>query len=238
MKHIILADIHGNQEALETVIAHLRDRDVGAWIVLGDTVGYGANPNECFEWVLQNAKFQLMGNHEEAVVHRSLRDWFSGWAREAIDWTDRVLRPEFKKEISALSFMRIENQITFAHASPDTPDQYRYLMRYEDAVASFKKMENAVGFVGHTHVPSFFSEEKHTFTWLKEGCLSLAGKGKMLLNPGSVGQPRDGDSRLSFGIFDDENKTFEIVRLVYDNVKAANKIRKAGLPRFLADRLL
>jgi len=107
-----------------------------------------------------------------------------------------------------------------------------------DAVPSFREMETPVCFVGHTHVPGCFCEMARSAERLEPGMTEIAAGTKYILNPGSVGQPRDGDPRTAFGIYDDEKRTFELVRLDYDNEKAAQKIRKAGLPAYLADRLL
>ena len=238
MRFAVLSDIHGNLEALETAVSFAKGRGIDRWMVLGDTVGYGAEPNACFEWVLQNASLCLMGNHEKAVVDHALRDWFNEWAREAIVWTAGIMDPALKKAIPDLPYVKIENDFTFAHGSPDNPEEFRYLVSFNDAVPSFRYLEKPVCFVGHTHVPCCFCEGKRSAEYLPPGMVNLEPGERYILNPGSVGQPRDRDPRLSFGIFDEGKRSFEIVRLTYDNVKAAGKIRKAGLPRYLADRLL
>jgi diadenosine tetraphosphatase ApaH/serine/threonine PP2A family protein phosphatase len=238
MRYALLSDIHSNLEALETAVGHAENQHIDSWVVLGDTVGYGANPNECFEWVLQHADIYIVGNHEKAVVEPRFREWFNEWAREAIVWTDEVMTEKSKKEILSLPYLRIEKGMTFAHGSPDEPETFRYLFSFEDAVPSFKKMEGTICFVGHTHVPSCFCEGTKEAGYIPAGLYALRKGERYILNPGSVGQPRDRDPRLAFGIFDDEKQTFEVVRLAYANDKAADKIRKAGLPRYLADRLL
>ncbi len=238
MRHAILSDIHSNWEALETALAYLKKERVTEFSVLGDTIGYGANPNECFEWMIQNAHAMVMGNHEKAVVDPELLEHFNSDARSANEWTARVLKLEHKKRIQDLRYLHIRAFATLAHASPDYPDQFRYLFSYEDVRESFHWFETALCFVGHTHIPTLFSQESESAVYLKPGKHELARNGHFILNPGSVGQPRDRDPRLSFGIFDDKNWTFEIVRLDYDNHKAADKIRKAGLPIHLAERLL
>ncbi len=238
MKHAVLSDIHSNWEALETALDYLKKEKVDEYWILGDTVGYGANPNECFEWAWQNAKIVLMGNHEQAVIDRGLRDWFNRDARSAIEWTAEVLKPEHKKKIRELRYLQITLSSTLAHSSPDKPREFRYLFSPEDARPSFHAFETPLCFIGHTHIPSLFVETAGTGEYLRPGSHHLERNERYILNPGSVGQPRDRDPRLSFGIFDDKKWTFEIVRLEYDNEKAASKIRKAGLPGFLADRLL
>ncbi len=238
MRYAILSDIHSNLEALETAAGHAETKQIDRWIVLGDTVGYGANPNECFEWVVNHAQLFIMGNHEKAVIDPKLREWFNPLAREAIIWTAGILAEPLKKRIADLPFLKIEKGITWTHGSPDKPEDFRYLTRFEDAAPSFQSMENDVCFVGHTHVPCCFCLSRKSTEYLAPGVTELAAGERYILNPGSVGQPRDRDPRLAFGIYDDTAKTFEIIRLEYDNQKAAEKIRKAGLPRYLADRLL
>lgn len=238
MRLALFSDIHSNLEALETATLHAKSQGIQSFAVLGDTVGYGASPNECFEWALQHASFYLMGNHENAVVDPRLREWFNPVAREAIVWTEEVMKDTFKKEISGLPYLRHEKGFVFAHGSPDHPEGFRYLINFQDALASFRQFQTPVCFVGHTHIPSCFCEQARTARYLAPGILTLEPTERYILNPGSVGQPRDRDPRLSYGVFDDQAKTFEIIRLPYPNEKAASKIRKAGLPASLADRLL
>jgi len=238
MRHAILSDIHSNWEALETAVHYLKKQKIDEYWVLGDTIGYGANPNECFAWMFQNARVALAGNHERAVVDPRILEWFNTEARRAVEWTAEVLDPEYQKKIPELRYLHITLSSTLTHGSPDRPDEFRYLFSFEDARRSFHAFETPLCFVGHTHVPSIFYEATESMSYLREGVYELARNERYILNPGSVGQPRDRDPRLAFGIFDDRDWTFEVVRLEYDNRKAAEKIRQAGLPTFLADRLL
>lgn len=238
MRIALFSDIHSNLEALETAVACARKRGIDRFVILGDTVGYGANPNECFEWTAKNAAVNLLGNHEKAVVDTVLRESFNPMAHEAIVWTEGKMDKTFKSKIPDLPYTCVEPKITFVHGSPNEPEKFHYLMSASDAETSFKELTTPVCFVGHTHVPSCFCEGKHSAERLVPGVLTLEKGERYILNPGSVGQPRDRDPRLAFGLYDEEKSAFEIIRLAYDNVKAANKIRKAGLPRYLADRLV
>ncbi|MBI4115682.1 MAG: metallophosphoesterase family protein [Candidatus Omnitrophica bacterium] len=238
MRFAILADIHSNWEALEAAHNYLLKQKIGEYWVLGDSIGYGASPNECLAWVFKHAKVSLMGNHEKAIVDIKLLDWFNTEARTAIEWTEKVLSAEYKEKINDLRYVHITNSSTLAHGSPDSPEEFRYLFSFEQAVPSFKTFKTQLCFVGHTHLPSQFIESSESVNYLHPDTYPLDRKERYILNPGSVGQPRDRDPRLSFGIFDDEKWSFELVRLEYDNKKAARKIREAGLPRYLADRLL
>ena len=238
MKYALFSDIHSNWEALERAREYLDQHRVDEIWVLGDTVGYGANPNECFEWMIQNARVAIMGNHEKAVVDPGLREEFSDNACTAVEWTAEILKPEHQKKIPELRYLHAALFATAAHGSPHEPEKFRYLFSFKDAWPAFCAFKTALCFVGHTHLPSLFMESQGTVQPLPPGRYELERNERYLLNPGSIGQPRDGDPRLSFGIFDDQEWAFEVVRLEYDNQKAADKIRKAGLPAHLADRLL
>ena len=238
MRYAIFADIHGNLEALETALEYAGKQGLSRFLVLGDSVGYGANPNECLEWAFQNAGLHGMGNHEAAVAHDEIRERFMSSAREAIDWTAERLKPELLARIKDLPYLQIEGKITLAHGTLHSPEEFHYLLDESDAYKSFLALRTPFGFVGHSHVPSFFAEKEGTGGYLKEGVLKFRKNERYLLNPGSVGQPRDRDSRLSFGILDEDKLTFEIVRLPYDNKRASEKILAEGLPASLAYRLL
>ena len=238
MKFALFSDIHANLEALEKAFSHASSLGISRFVILGDTVGYGANPNECFEWVLSHGSLVLMGNHEKALTDIPLRLHFSPLAAEAIEWTAARMDANLISKSMTLEFMRTEKDLTFVHSSPDRPENFPYLYPQDDAAPAFQSMKTRICFIGHTHIPSCFCELSQTAENLKPGIFKIPQKGKVILNPGSVGQPRDKDPRLAFGIYDDELQTFEVFRLEYENQKAAEKIRKAGLPRRLADRLL
>ena len=237
MKYAVFADIHGNLEALSAAIEYSEVHELSHFLVLGDTVGYGANPNECLEWSFKNAELHILGNHEAAVTQEKIRWGLVDWARTAIDWTTERLLPGLIAQIGHLPYLQTRGNLTLAHGTLHNPEHFDYLMDPEEAHQSFMASQTTYGFIGHTHVPCFFVA-KGPFGHLKPGVLKLKRGERYLLNPGSIGQPRDRDPRLSFGVFDPKELTFEIVRLPYDNKKAAQKIISEGLPKFLADRLL
>lgn len=238
MRYAIFSDIHSNWEALARALDFLQKEKVDGHWVLGDTIGYGANPNECFCWMIQNAQLALIGNHEKAVVDPPLLKDFNPDARTAAEWTTQVLKREYHEKIRELNYLHITSSATLAHGSPSSPEEFRYIFSFADARPAFHSFETPLCFVGHTHVPSMFVESSGSVWYLRPGVYELERNERYILNPGSVGQPRDQDPRLAFGIFDDQKWTFEVVRLEYDNQKAAAKIREAGLPAYLADRLL
>ncbi len=238
MRCAIFADIHGNLEALETALSYTRRHHLSRFLVLGDSIGYGADPNECLKWAIENASLHVRGNHEAAVLNEAIREHFTDWARKAIDWTAKQLKPGLAAKVKELPYLQIEGSLTLAHGTIHDPEEFHYLFSESDAHKCFLAMQTVYGFVGHSHVPSFFAEKEGTGGRLKEGVLKLRKDERYVLNPGSIGQPRDRDPRLSFGIFDEEELTFEIIRLPYDNKKASEKILAAGLPPELAYRLL
>jgi predicted phosphodiesterase len=238
MRYAVFADIHGNLEALETALECASKRRLSQFMVLGDSIGYGANPNECLAWALQNASLHVLGNHEAAVIQGKVREKFTSSAHEAMEWTLARSRPELIAKLQDLSYLQEKGSVTLAHGTLHSPEAFHYLFNESDAHRSFLALRTSWGFVGHSHVPCFFSEKEGRGGCLKEGVLKLQKHERYLLNPGSIGQPRDRDPRLSFGIFDESELTFEIVRLPYDNKKASEKILAEGLPASLAYRLL
>ena len=238
MRYAILSDIHSNWEALERSLDYLAKEKIDEVWVLGDSVGYGANPNECFGWVLEKTRVALLGNHEQAVVDPGLRDWFTGDARRAIEWTAGVLKPEHQQRIKSLNFLHVASPLTAAHGSPDKPEEYRYLFSFEDARPSFRAFETPICFVGHSHLPMIFSLGQDGYIRLfRSGKTKLQKGAKVLVNDGSVGQPRDDDPRAACAVFDTEKQVVEIRRVPYDIRSAQQKILQAGLPRILASRL-
>ncbi len=240
MKYAIVSDIHSNLEALNVVIEEIEKRKVDHIICLGDVVGYGANPSECLAIITDEAEAIIMGNHDQAVEDVELRNYFNDWAKTAIEWTAKKLTSEEKRKIRNFSPIVIDQKanVTWSHSSIHEPEEFHYLFQFMDAESSFKKLETNFGFFGHTHIPSFFSAKSKEARYLPAGQYQLFKNEHYLINPGSVGQPRDRNPKLSFALFDSSELMLEVIRLDYDNQKAADKIRKAGLPEYLADRLL
>lgn len=240
MRYAVISDVHSNLEALSRTLEEIQKRKVDQIICLGDVVGYGANPSECLKLVLEACDEIVMGNHDQAVEDLELRDYFNDWSREAIEWTAGRLSPKEKEQIRKFSPIVIDQKrnVTWAHGSVHEPGEFHYLFRESDAKPSFKILETDFCFFGHTHIPSLFTKKTEEVRYLTAGSYQLAKGERYLINPGSVGQPRDRNPQLGFAFFDSDQLSLEIVRLDYDNKRAADKIRKAGLPTYLADRLL
>lgn len=229
MKIAIISDIHSNLEALTTTFAGIEKEGVDEIICLGDIVGYGANPNECVEAVRNAVPHVLLGNHDEAALDLSKTEFFNPHARIAAEWTGQTLTEENRAYLADLPLTLERNGLYFVHSSPFEPAEWHYILTPSDAAVNFGEFTAPVCFVGHSHVPEIFCDDP----WTKE----VVRDKKFIVNVGSVGQPRDGDPRLSYGIFDTDAWTYKNVRTAYDVEHAAFKIRKVGLPRILADRL-
>ncbi len=238
MRYAVLSDVHSNLEALSEALAYIEKEKIDHLLFLGDLIGYGANPNECLDLVCQCKGKVVAGNHDKAIADDELLSYFSSHAHEALLWTRGELNSKWNDFLRDLPLLHIGKDMTLAHGSINSPESFQYLFYFDDAVPSFERMQTPIGWIGHTHVPQIFLKKKRSTSYLPEGDHRLDKNEVYLINPGSIGQPRDQDPRLSFAIFDDDAYNLKIIRLPYDNHKAAEKIRKAGLPKFLADRLL
>jgi diadenosine tetraphosphatase ApaH/serine/threonine PP2A family protein phosphatase len=261
----ILSDLHGNRPALEVALADACTRGARRFVCLGDMVGYGAEPRFCLDAVMARCGAEprdpvcadpelapglcLKGNHEEALLFSA--DDFNPKARAAIEWTREELNAGGSKEqsysywdfLAELSPRAEDERAMFAHGSPRDPVREYLVPRdaHDDAKmsANYQCMSRPVCFVGHSHVPAVYYEDRRLFRPRDtEGPYDLGdtSRARVIVNVGSIGQPRDGDSRLSYVLFDGTSITF--VRLFYDVESAAGAIRAVpALPNYLADRL-
>ena len=237
MRSAIFSDIHANLEALEAILAEAREHGCTDFICLGDVVGYNANPHECVEIVRQMDCPVVKGNHDEqASLLESSRD-FNELAERAIDWTREHLTDEDKQWLRDLRFSRPVRDFTIVHATLDTPEQWGYVFNNLDAAASFTYQHTPLCFFGHTHVPAAYVRDDDGVKRLKVEQLSIEPGKKYFVNVGSVGQPRDGDWRAAYCIYDSEKNIVEQRRVKYDLEAAKKKIINADLPRLLAERL-
>ena len=238
MRVAVVSDIHGNRHALEAVLADIvRDAADEVWC-LGDVVGYGPSPNECCSLVRERAAFALAGNHDLAVVGSLELSDFSGDAAIAARWTRDALDPANAEWLRSLATSGTRAGVEAYHGSPRDP-VWDYVLSDEIALASLALTSSAVVLVGHSHVA--------LAVWLNgdrldggqapgETELELAER-RSLLNPGSVGQPRDGDARAAWLLLDLDAQTASFRRTEYDVAAAQADSRAAGLPEVLAVRL-
>jgi predicted phosphodiesterase len=230
MRIAIISDIHSNLEALTKALETIDQRPIDEIICLGDIVGYGANPNECVELIRQRCSIVIKGNHEEAIENISITEDFSDDARTAIVWTRNNLTDEHFKYISTLPLYHMKDDILFVHASPCHPEKWEYIFQENDAIKAFHCFLGSICFLGHTHIPEMFSPA---------GRVHKLTKGeRFLINVGSIGQPRDQNTQLSFGILDTDVWGYENIRSSYDVETAVMKILSANLPSNLGHRLL
>ena len=240
MRILVISDIHANYTALEAVL-----KDAGAvdetWC-LGDMVGYGPDPNAVVEEIRDIANLTcILGNHDMAAIGKMPLEAFNGDARRSLEYHQKVLSASsmgFMRSLSAN--VKVCGEATLAHGSPRDP-LWEYILNTLTARLNFDSFDTPWCFVGHSHIQCLFAldedTDRVTVNQSKvDETIDLCPK--MILNPGSVGQPRDRDPRLSFGILEEDELTFEIVRLPYDNKRASEKILLEGLPASLAYRLL
>src|SRR5687767_6968644 len=236
MRFAILSDLHANLEATEAVLADAQERECSHFICLGDVVGYNANPRECVEIVQKLDCPVVKGNHDEqASLEESSRD-FNALAEMAINWTRAQLTEADKIWLRELPLLSQVENFTIVHATLDSPGQWGYVFNALDAAASFAHQQTTVCFFGHTHVAGAFVRDGGVKRMTAEELMIDQSK-QYLINTGSVGQPRDGDWRAAYCIYDLDKKVVEQRRVHYDVATAQQKIMKAGLPALLADRL-
>jgi diadenosine tetraphosphatase ApaH/serine/threonine PP2A family protein phosphatase len=237
MKYAILGDVHSNLEALQAVLAHARQVNCTHFLSLGDVVGYGPNPKECLEIVRSLDCPVVMGNHDEYCGTTLDLTGFNLMAADAIKWTREQLTEADRDWLHSLKYTRVIESFTFVHATLDLPEKWAYVFDKLAAAASFSYQRTAVCFNGHTHVPVAFVRGP---TGIQGGLYSKikveVGK-KYFVNAGSIGQPRDRNPKACLVTYDLVNNLIELHRIEYDYKTTQDKIRKAGLPASLADRL-
>jgi len=233
----ILSDIHGNFHALREVDRLLKERGVDEVWCLGDIVGYGAFPNECVEWVRENCSIALLGNHELGVLGFYDLSLLNDYAAVSLLWTRERLSPESLEFLKSLPVQGLTDCCQLVHDTPANPGSMEYILSKEEAYRALLKQLKNLAFFGHTHIPAGYRLWGPEVDKVSLNPLYIRA-GRYLINPGSVGQPRDGNPKASFGIFDFDEKTFTLHRVEYDVKAAAREILRAGLPEFLAGRLI
>ena len=236
MKYAIIADIHGNLEALQTVLEDCKAQKVTHYACLGDVVGYNANPKECLDIIRDMGMPIVKGNHDEYCSADQNLDGFNAHAAEAVNWTRKQLSDEDRKWLRDFKYLRLVASFTIVHATLDGPQRWGYVFDKLAAAASFTYQNTAVCFFGHTHVPVAFIRDSvvrgGTYSKFK-----IDHGRKYFINVGSVGQSRDGVAKATYVIYDMEEQSIELRRLDYDMATTQRKIIAAGLPPRLAERL-
>ena len=242
MRVAVLSDIHSNRQALEAVLAAVEQAGVDQAWCLGDMVGYGADPDACTALVRERCDTCLVGNHDLAVLGALDISTFSEAAAAAVEWTRENVAEETLSFLAELEPTASQAGVGLFHASPRDP-VWEYVISSDQAEAGFDAQEERVGLIGHSHIALFFCRAQDGRPGYAQGAQADGGleieipDGEWLLNPGSVGQPRDGDPRAAWLELDTEVWTARWHRVEYDIAAAATAIRAAGLPPALADRL-
>jgi len=240
MRYLVLSDIHANLAAFEAVLADVGHFDK-IWC-LGDMVGYGPQPNECIERLREFPHICVAGNHDWAALDKLSDSDFNPDAQWACRWTREELLPENFEYLDNLPPSLIEEGFTLVHGSPRQPI-WEYILYPSIATSNFAYFDTQICFVGHTHTPVIFRYEQLDSGGtclpfpLPQGNPFPLGEGRMIINPGSVGQPRDGDPRASYAILDPDEATLEYHRIHYPVEITQRKMMEEGLPIRLIARL-
>ncbi|PQJ29018.1 metallophosphoesterase family protein [Rubritalea profundi] len=236
MKIALFGDVHANWEALEAVLADADEQGCNSYVCLGDVVGYNADPVKCLEKIREMGCPVVKGNHDEDAGGEHSLEMMNPTAGEALQWTRDQLNAEQREWLARMRMVRQIEDFTIVHSTLDQPNVWNYVTNKFDAMSNFSYQFTQVCFHGHTHVPRVFVRGSR----VQEGTpdiVAIEPGMKYFINAGSVGQPRDGEWKASYCIYDTDNKTVTFRRLEYDIETTQKKILAAGLPKVLADRL-
>ncbi|MCC7490901.1 MAG: metallophosphoesterase family protein [Fimbriimonadaceae bacterium] len=241
MRYGIFGDVHGNLEGLEAVLEALAGERIGQYLCTGDIVGYGADPNACCERVREIGAITLFGNHDQACLGMVDLNWFNHVARAAAQWTARRLDPRHREWLATLPPTRRIHDFMTVHSS--LPDPWRWIYVTTPAVAAetLQACSDQVVFIGHTHLAEAYRQEDDAVQKVSlrgGGTFTIAAGCRYVVNAGSCGQPRDGNPAAAYAVYDTDLCQVVVKRVSYDVQQAADKILQAGLPEFLARRLL
>jgi predicted phosphodiesterase len=237
MRYAILSDIHGNLESLQRALENALDDD--AVISLGDVVGYGPNPNECVAKLRERSRHAVLGNHDLAAVENFGVEAFNPAARTAINWTQTVLDDASRAWLNSLPYELRMPDFLLVHGAP--VNYFEYILDKAAAARAFERTDAPIVFVGHTHIAEYWSLDAEGTIGHKHmqrgGALSLEDGKRYIIDVGSVGQPRDLNPQACFVRYDPEARRVEWIRYEYPIEEVQRKMREAGLPPYLVDRL-
>jgi diadenosine tetraphosphatase ApaH/serine/threonine PP2A family protein phosphatase len=235
----IFSDVHANIEALTSVLDAFRSERIDKYVCIGDTVGYGASPNECCDIIRELAAFTILGNHDAAVAGRMDYSYYYDAARNALDMHARILSPANMAWLKSLPYQVQDNEVTFCHGSPVNLEEFEYIFSKEQAAQCLEMWNelNTVTFIGHSHLCKSFALTRTEVYEVVAEKFVIRPEHRYIISVGSVGQPRDYDNRASYTIYDSDEKTFEFKRAAYDIDSAAQKIFDSELERNFGNRL-
>jgi predicted phosphodiesterase len=239
MRYAIMADIHANLAAFKAVLKDITEKgDIDETWCLGDIVGYGPEPTECIRLIQESNIVSVSGNHDLGVTGQVELDFFNPAAAQACRWTMEKLNPVDIRYLADLPKTLKKGQFTLAHGSPREPST-EYIMSAAIAERNFEHFDTQYCLVGHTHIPEAYKQEGTAaapIALVPEIGLVMI-EHRIIINPGAVGQPRDGDPRASYGIYDSEGQIFRLYRIPYDIRATQDKMVALGLPIQLVVRL-
>ncbi|OMH40879.1 metallophosphoesterase [Desulfurobacterium indicum] len=233
MKIGIISDIHANLHALESIAKDMDSEGIEEVWCLGDTINYGAFPNECCQWVTENVSNYILGNHELMLL--GLASVENRYVNECLEWTKIVIKEKYIEYFASKSVINSLADITLVHDNPLSPGSMKYILTREDAEKVLLKSRAHICFFGHTHIPIGYRLSTIGAEVIKTPTYTIDSR-KHLVNPGSVGQPRNGLPLASYIIF--EGNTLILKRIEYNVKEAAKAIIEANLPTIMAARLL
>ena len=235
--YAVISDVHANLEALRAVLKEIGKEKVDKVLFLGDAVGYGPDPNECIELLRRNAALMIAGNHDRAAVGMDGYDHFNTCAKTAIEWTRDALSNGNRDFLKGLPLTKTISKegIFLVHGTPREPGMWHYLTNKKAATINLKYFEEKICFVGHSHQPFIIECPEKGDTDIFYDLRDIGNSHRYIINTGSVGQPRDGNPDAAYVIFRDDR--LEIKRVSYDIVLTQNKMKTAGLPAYLIERL-
>ncbi len=238
MKYALISDIHANAEALDRVLMRVDTLHVDVLLFLGDGVGYGPSPNRCLDLIRNRCTSGVAGNHDHAVIGRTNTANFNLYAQKAVYLTSSILESESYRYLSELEYEWSDGEVRGVHAAPCDPPAWTYVFSVTEAARQFSCFEETLCFIGHSHIPAAFSIDRSGHVeQLDAVVLEIRPERRYLINVGSVGQPRDGDSRAAFGIYDGDSGRYELMRIEYDISETQKKMTRLGLPDYLINRL-
>jgi predicted phosphodiesterase len=238
MRYGFFSDVHANIEALKACVLDFRSEKIDRLFFLGDAVGYGPNPDECVKLIDKISEISLMGNHDYAALGLMETEYFNQYAAQSVGWTKDSLS---KKSVEIMTDFELTHQIDdilMVHSSPKDPENWHYILDMDDAEENFNYFQQKICLVGHTHRPYIVYKSgsdnavlsRQTEEILQDDC-------RYLVNIGSVGQPRDGDPRSCYLIYDTETGRISLRRVQYNVRDTQNNMAKVGLPEYLIERL-
>lgn len=238
MRIALLSDIHGNLEALSSVLNDINTQSVDKLHCLGDVIGYGCDPSSCLDLISKCCEAKLMGNHEYAAMGLLSTEYYNPDAKSATQWTIKRLTDYDFSLISDFGMELAADNYRLVHSSPFEPDQWHYIIDQDQAAQAFESFSEKICFIGHTHQPMIFTENNNEAPRMQVGHDFLPDPdNRYIVNIGSIGQPRDNDPRACYVIFDTNEYEIFYRRVEYDVAQTQRKMQEQDLPTMLIERL-